>query len=113
MKQTTHFKDAEDYIDEVFEPLRVMGTKEKCELCNLVKKTKWYFENDKWIICECAVCHRPMIVYKEHTMFIPITEWFAIFNQVINMYGSEVTLRFKQRKIKNHFHVHIYKTSKI
>lgn len=80
----------------------------KCQLCDLQKKTKWFYEDDKWIICECKTCNRAMIVYKKHTMFVPIADWFAIFNQITSLFGNQITLRFEQRKIKNHFHIHIY-----
>ena len=101
-------KDVEGYIDEVFQTKDLINQHSDCELCNLSKKTKWYYEDEKWVICECKTCHRPMVVYKKHTMFIPFRDWFAIHGEIIRLFGSEVTLRFKQRKIKNHFHIHIY-----
>jgi len=99
------------YIDEVFTPTSFNGEK-KCELCNLSRRTKWYYEDEKWIICDCKTCNRPMVVYKKHTMFIPILDWVKVLGYVTELFGNEIVLRFKQRKIRNHFHIHIYKKLK-
>ena len=102
-----------EYIDEVLEPVSINLMQEEqcdlCKLCNGDKKTEWYYEDKYWIICDCKTCHRPMIVYKKHTMFIPFTDWFCLHTKLISLFGSQITLRFKQRKIYDHFHVHIYR----
>ena len=88
----------------------------KCELCNLEKKTKWYFEDDKWIICDCLTCGIPMLIYKKHTMEIPAKDLSYIFHLLRynfddpkRLFGREfnkITFRMSQRKIKDHFHIH-------
>jgi hypothetical protein len=97
-----------EYINDVFKVNTLSAKESRCELCNLTKRTNWYYENEKWIICDCKTCHRPMILYKEHTMFIELLDWVTILAKVLELFGNKVTLRFKQRKIRNHFHIHIY-----
>ena len=77
-----------------------------CQLCNLEKLTKWYFENEKWIICDCITCQIPMAVYRKHTMKIPIQDMIDILSIIDREFG-EISLRIEQRKIKDHFHFHI------
>lgn len=112
MERTTNLDGVKKYIDEVFNPFSLNNNEEECELCKLSKRTNWIYEDEKWIICECKTCHRPMVVYKVHTMFIPLADWWIIFKKLLDLFGEEATLRFKQRKIRNHFHIHIYGVEK-
>lgn len=83
-----------------------------CELCNLEKKTHWYFETDYFIGCDCDTCKVPMIVSKRHTTELNQEElidlmWilakrFNVFHQVVK---GELDQR--RRKIYNHWHAHI------
>ena len=100
----SRLQDVEEHILNVFDM-----SSNGCELCNLKQITKWWYEDDKWVICDCKTCKRPMIVYKQHTMFIPLLDWVNILSKVYEIFGNDIILRFKQRKIKNHFHIHIYK----
>ena len=38
-----------------------------CKLCNLKKKTHWYWEGQHIIICGCLKCGHPIIILREHT----------------------------------------------
>jgi len=76
-----------------------------CPLCNLKKKTHWYFENDKYIICDCLTCKVPMYVWKSHE--------FPTIQQRIKMY-SDAQRRFPNRELSllrrtvpGHFHFHM------
>jgi len=107
-RKITSLSDAAEYIDNVFTPKNYTTGEKKCDLCNITRRTKWYYENDKWVICDCKTCGRAMIVYRKHTMYIPLLDWVIILGKVIEIFGSEIVLRFKQKQIKNHFHIHIY-----
>lgn len=105
--KTSTLKESEEYINQVFK--FTDKNSRDCELCNLTKRTKWYYEGDDWVICECKTCHRPVVIYKSHTMFIPLEKLGFILNKVSFYFGKDVVVRMKQRKIKNHFHFHVYK----
>lgn len=107
-QESTTIQDVGEYINQVFQPTKEEKRNE-CELCNMTKKTKWYYEDDNWIVCECKTCHRPIAIYKLHTMFIPLEQLGFILNKVNFYFGRNVTVRMKQRRIKNHFHFHVYK----
>lgn len=78
-----------------------------CDLCNLQKETIWYYEDDYFVICDCIKCRIPMVVYKNHTMKIPIEQMIRIMVQVKELFGRKAKIRNNQRKIPDHWHVHI------
>jgi len=80
-----------------------------CELCNLEKKTHWYHKDDDWIICDCITCGIPMVVYCQHTMEIPVDKLNNILLNIDDKFGFGSILRANQRKISDHYHVHILK----
>jgi|TARA_Y100000310_G_C20684731_1_gene818197 hypothetical protein len=80
-----------------------------CELCNLEQKTHWYFDDDDWVICDCITCGTPMAVYRQHTMEIPIDKLYNILAVIGDRLGYGTTLRVNQRKIPDHYHIHILK----
>ena len=80
----------------------------KCELCNLEKRTRWYYEDDKWIIADCTSCRGILAVYKMHTLKVPIEDLLVIFRIIKRLFG-DVLIRTKMRNIRVHFHFHIYK----
>lgn len=84
----------------------ILIMKNKCELCNINKKTKWYYTNEDWVICDCITCEAPMVVYKEHTMNINLNELIQILRIIRDKFDN-AELRMSQRRIKNHFHFHI------
>lgn len=83
-----------------------------CELCNLEKKTKWYYEDENYIICDCLTC-RPttlMVVSKDHNFKVEVDTFhhavlFGIVKGVVG--GERFTFRKERRKVKDHFHWHI------
>lgn len=81
----------------------------KCALCNLEEKTKWYFDNEKWNIFDCISCAGIVVSYKEHIMKVPLKELIFILNKVKELFGENILIRTKQRIIKDHFHFHVYK----
>jgi hypothetical protein len=81
-----------------------------CELCNLQKETEWYHEDDDFVICDCSSCSIPMIVYKHHTMTVPLDRMIRIMLQTKKLFGWKARVRANQRKISDHWHVHILTT---
>ena len=78
-----------------------------CELCDLEHKTKWIFENDSFIICDCLTCSIPLVVLKRHSMELGSAELVHLINVLYELFGGFYHLRFDQRKIKDHWHCHI------
>ena len=81
-----------------------------CELCNLKKKTKWYYEDEVYIILDCLTCKIPMVVSKSHDFKVDIetVHHAVLFGIVKGVFGGKrFTFRRTQRKVKNHFHWHI------
>jgi len=79
-----------------------------CELCNLEKKTKWYYEDDRFIICDCLTCGTPMVVWKEHTLDCTAEERGKITEVCKRLFGERfLAFRVTMRKIPNHLHWHI------
>jgi len=82
-----------------------------CELCDLEKKTKWYYEDNEYIICDCETCKIPMIVDKKHgARFVEsgTFEYGLILGLVKGVFGGkEFQFRRRQRKILDHWHWHI------
>ena len=78
----------------------------KCPLCNLEKKTRWYFENDKYVICNCLTCKVPMYVWKDHDIFPTTEERIQMYSDAQKRFPGK-KLRLLRRKIPQHFHFHV------
>jgi len=89
---------------------------ETCPLCELSENkniihTKVWYENDSFIICNCDTCEGgdkvPMVVLKRHSMTLGSAELAHLVNVLYELFGGFYHLRFEQRKIKDHFHIHV------
>lgn len=80
-----------------------------CELCNLQKKSKWFYEDDDFLIVDCLTCgpNAPMLVIKEHTMHPDYKLIDRMVAKAQELFGLRVTFRTQQRKLLGHFHWHI------
>jgi len=77
-----------------------------CPLCNLEKKTRWYYECDLYIICDCLTCKVPMYVWKDHVNFPTIQQRIEMYNDAQKRFPGR-TLRLLRRQIPGHFHFHV------
>ena len=79
-----------------------------CELCELKKLTRWYWDSKAFVICDCVTCGTPMVVFREH---LPVTT--PIFAEGVEevcrwIFGKRFCVfRKEMRKIKDHCHWHI------
>jgi len=85
-----------------------------CPLCNLEKKTRWYYEDDKYVVCDCLTCKVPMVVLKSHLQCTcpTCTFWKMVEKEVTDicrdLFGDAfVGFRKEQRQIKFHWHWHV------
>lgn len=79
-----------------------------CELCILTKKTKWYYSDEKVVICDCLSCTTPMIVLREHTVKLNLETIEYLLNTCRKIFGNNIQLRTQQRKIPDHLHWHVF-----
>lgn len=82
-----------------------------CDLCDLEKKSKWFYTDEDVIVCECIVCRIPQIVLRKHTMTIDFKmeqhmQW-ALTEVAKNFYKTEdFYIDKQQRNITDHMHWH-------
>ena len=77
-----------------------------CDLCTLEKRTKWYYDDDEFVIIDCKTCNIPMMVTKQHIMEPSPILLESMIKTAKNLFGEDITFRKKQRKIKSHWHWH-------
>ena len=77
----------------------------KCELCNLIKITHWYFDEDDFAVMDCKRCKVPMYVWKDHEF--PTVDDINMLISHANKHFPNGTLDFKRRSIPSHFHFHV------
>lgn len=79
-----------------------------CDLCVLKKITKWYYDDEKVVVCDCLTCNAPMIVLRDHTVQ-PTPETIEYLLKISKqVFGEKISLRTQQRKIPDHLHWHIF-----
>tara|TARA_S200000501_G_scaffold370237_1_gene411063 strand:- start:402 stop:689 length:288 start_codon:yes stop_codon:yes gene_type:complete len=82
-----------------------------CELCQLEKKTKWYYEDKDIVVCDCTACKIPQVIWKKHSMtpsrYIEMKMVAKLSKIAREFYGNDDWyIDTKQRKIKDHLHWH-------
>ena len=78
----------------------------ECPLCKAERKTRWYYEDELVWVADCETCGIPMIVWREHTMTVPLSGLIHMCMVIGKLFGN-ARVRVKQRKIKDHLHWHI------
>ena len=82
-----------------------------CELCQLKKISKWYYEDEDIVVCDCIVCKIPQVIWRKHSMSPPShieMKMISKLNEVAReFYGhDDFYIDTKQRKIPDHLHYH-------
>jgi hypothetical protein len=89
-----------------------------CPLCEIFTKnkivTKVYYpedndmsQNNDFVILDCHTCKIPMVVVSDHVTEIGKEQWGRILYQCKKLFGENMTLKMKNRFIKDHFHCHV------
>ncbi len=79
----------------------------KCPLCPpLEHKTRWYYEDDFFIVCDCKKCNVPMIVLKRHDTELILSEPKRLI-ELLERFAEGKRIRFKRRSIPDHWHMHL------
>jgi len=78
----------------------------KCDLCDLKKKTLWYYEDEYFIVCDCKKCRVPMIVLKRHDTELTPYESQRLL-KLLTKFAERKRVSFVRRSIPDHWHMHI------
>jgi len=79
-----------------------------CELCRLEYLTPWHYDDELMVICDCATCGIPMLVFREHGPRKG-KEHHEARMKLIELYGKRlIKIRTKARRITDHEHWHIF-----
>jgi len=70
-------------------------------------KSHLYYRDDIVTVIDCITCHAPMMVPNRCSMVLSLVEANHILNVVDQLFGKNVKLRCLQRKIDQHYHLHI------
>ena len=78
----------------------------ECRLCNLEKVTKWFYEDEYFIVCNCSTCGCKMIVLKKHEVKLTAMECERLIELLIK-FAENRRVRFERKTIHDHWHMHI------
>lgn len=78
-----------------------------CGLCHILPNQDIHYKDTDFIVITCRTCNIPMIVYRYHTMTLPIDAMLDIHRIIGVLFGPNACLRLNQRSIKHHWHAHI------
>jgi len=82
--------------------------KTACLLCDLEKKTRWYYEDEKVVICDCLSCRIPMLVLREHGHVPSSVERSELLRLVKKLFGEKAKFRgYMSSRFPEHWHEHI------
>jgi len=85
-----------------------------CELCALVRSTRWYaqfFDPLPFTILDCDSCDTPMAVLAEHRSQVSeeekriMTEALALVGRALGL--GDLSFDDRMRQIPEHYHVHL------
>lgn len=76
-----------------------------CPLCELQKLTKWYFDEDDFVVIECLKCKIPMYVWKDHSF--PTGKEIEMLIEHAHNNFPDRDFDFKRRTIPEHYHFHM------
>jgi len=84
----------------------------KCPLCEHERKTHHYYEDNNIWIADCISCNIPILVWKEHIKDLDKDTKEKLVEFCKECFGDQIKIRWKRRKIKDHFHFHIENVKK-
>ena len=91
-----------------------------CPLCDIFKdplkhiKTKLYYpdinsiNSTDFIILDSKDTGVPLIIVRDHVSDLNKTIWGRILFQSRRLFGPNIRLVYKPRKIKDHYHCYVY-----
>ena len=76
-----------------------------CLLCEMEKKTIWYYEDDELLIAN-TLHGSPFVIWKEHKTEITVDELQTVRHRVEAEFGQH-SLQVEMNLVPDHFHAHI------
>ena len=81
-----------------------------CELCQAVRFTEWFYEDDECWIAECESCDVPMIVWKFHEARPADDVVRCLHDRLVTVVSTffvdEIYVDDNMRAIPDHYHAH-------
>ncbi len=81
-----------------------------CELCQAVRFTEWFYEDDECWIAECESCLVPMVVWKTHDPHPGHDIKERLHARLLHVVGlvfvDELYVDDNMRAIPDHYHAH-------
>ena len=84
------------------------NTQGDCLLCEMEKRTEWYFETKDWVVAE-KLGGGPFVVYKRHKKELSDDEWEDM-ERIVSYVFEDFELRVIMAHCPNHWHGHIVTT---
>ena len=84
------------------------NTQADCLLCEMEKRTEWYFETKDWVVAE-KLGGGPFVVYKRHKKELSDDEWEDM-ERIVSYVFEDFELAVKMNLVKDHWHGHIVTT---
>lgn len=82
------------------------NVQEDCLLCEMEKRTEWYFETKSWVVAE-KIGGGPFIVKKRHQKIISDEEWQEM-ERMVRLAGFEdFHIDVRMGLVPDHWHGHI------
>ena len=89
---------------------RDTGDESGCELCEAVRLTEWFFDDDLCWIAECEQCAVPMVVWRVHDAAPPdhvrAQLWSRLDEVVRSSYDYDHWIDDRMRSVPGHYHAH-------
>jgi len=82
-----------------------------CDLCQAVRLTTWYHEDDVCWVADCEICQVPMVVWRNHGTEPPQEERDHMIEQLGRIADAVLgegiwSVDAVMRQIPDHFHAH-------
>lgn len=82
--------------------------KRGCDLCQLERRTQWFYEDSRIVICKCETCGAPLIVFRPHGNAVLTADRHHARETAGKLFGNRI-LYYKTRgkSYQDHEHWHI------
>ncbi len=81
------------------------NAQDECMLCNMTKKTEWYFETPNLVVAE-KITGGPFVVWKSHKTELDEDE-MKLVEHVVDLLFDEWEIMVTMSQVENHWHGHL------
>lgn len=76
-----------------------------CPLCDLEEVTKWFYQDEDFVICDCLTCKTPMVVWRCHTF--PSGDEICTMKRKAAELFPHRRIDEDRRSVSGHYHFHL------